>query len=403
VQNFLFTLPTRVVFGPGVIDSVGAEASACGAHALMVTGGAFTRSSGLIDHIRASLDRASVSVTIYDAIEPNPTVSAIDSGGEEARHVGADVILGLGGGSALDAAKAIAVVAACGRSIWDFTRDGAASGSSPFEALPIIQVPIIASTGSETNNQAIVLNGEERIKAQIGGDKLYARVAIIDPTLTFTVPARYTAVGAMNIISRILETYLTSDEFAVTDRLAEGLMRVVLDSLPRALRRAEDLDARNNLSWAAALTSNVAMAGRGGAAPLSAMAHPLTATLGIDHGAAVSALWPSYMRYALSNRYRLPQIGRFKRYALLGRQIFGVHETDDEVAAETTVYRFTSWLRGLDMPTDLRQLGFDDLPITDLADQALRVSGSGNRLPGGLGAGDIEHIYDAALRPDPGR
>lgn len=401
MQNFLFTLPTRVVFGPGVIDSVGQEAAACGRHAFVVTGGAFTRSSGLIDHIRGSLDRAGVAVTIYDAIEPNPTVEAIDRGGEEVRRAGADLVLGLGGGSALDAAKGIAVAAATERSIWDFTRNGVVTPAAELAALPIVQVPIIASTGSETNNQAVVLNGQERLKSQIGADTLYARVAIIDPTLTFTVPARYTAVGAMNIISRILETYLTSDEFAVTDRLAEGLMRVVLDSLPRALRRAEDLDARNNLSWAAALTSNVAMAGRGAAAPISAMAHPLTARLGIDHGAAVAALWPSYMRYALSNRYRLPQIGRFKRYALLGRQIFGVHETDDEVAAETTMYRFTGWLRGLEMPTNLRQLGIEDLPVADMADQVLLVSGSGNRLPGGLAAQDIEHIYDAALRPDP--
>jgi alcohol dehydrogenase YqhD (iron-dependent ADH family) len=113
----------------------------------------------------------------------------------------------------------------------------------------------------------------------------------------------------------------------------------------------------------------------------------------------VAALWPSYMRYALSNRLRLPQIGRFKRYALLGRQIFGVHETDDEVAAETASYRFAAWLRSLDMPTDLLQLGIEDMPVEEMADQVVAMSGDGKRLPGGLGVGDIEHIYEAALRP----
>jgi alcohol dehydrogenase YqhD (iron-dependent ADH family) len=203
----------------------------------------------------------------------------------------------------------------------------------------------------------------------------------------------------MNIVSRMLESYLTSDEFAVTDRIMEGLMRVVLDSLPRALRRAEDLDARINLSWAAALASSVAVAGRANAAPISAMAHALTARCEIDHGIAVAALWPSYMRYALSNRFRLPLIGRFKRYALLGRQIFGIHETDDEVAAETTMYRFVHFLRGLEMPTDLLELDVGDLSTADMAAQVILVSGKGSQLAGGLGARDIEHIYDGALRP----
>jgi alcohol dehydrogenase class IV len=132
------------------------------------------------------------------------------------------------------------------------------------------------------------------------------------------------------------------------------------------------------------------------------MAHPLGAHFNVEHGRVVAALWPSYMRYALSNRYRRPQIGRFKRYALLGRQIFGVHETDDEVAAEVTSYRLIGWLRGMDMPTSLHQIGISDLDaaaVAELANQAVVVSGNGLRLPGGLTAEDVEHIYDGALRP----
>jgi alcohol dehydrogenase YqhD (iron-dependent ADH family) len=185
----------------------------------------------------------------------------------------------------------------------------------------------------------------------------------------------------------------------VTDRVTEGLIRAVMDSLPRAMRRPEDLDARNNLSWVAALASSVAVAGRGGVAPLRAMAHPLSARFDVEHGSALAALWPSYMRYALANRFRLPQVGRFKRYALLGRQIFGVHETDDEVAAETTSYRFIHWLRGADMPTDLSQLGIEEAPIEELAEQAVTVAGTGKRLPGGLTLEDVENIYHGAFRP----
>lgn len=353
-----------------------------------------------MDHIRQSLDSSGVGVTVYDGIEPSPTVESIDDGGRAAREANADLVIGLGGGSAMDAAKGIAAAAGSERSIWEYARHTPEGDVRRVErALPIVQIPIIASTGSETNNTAIIHCTAERLKAPVVDDALFARAAVIDPILTFTVPPRYTVVGGMNIVTRMLESYLTSDEFSVTDRVTEGLMRVVMDSLPRAVRRSEDLDARNNLSWAASLASTVALAGRGGAAPLRAMAYPLTAHFNLEHGAAVAALWPSYMRYALSNRLRLPQIGRFKRYALLGRQIFGVHETDDEVAAETTTYRFSNWLRALDMPTDLLHMGIEDAPLDELAQQAVTVSGNGQRLPGGLSVQDIEHIYEGALRP----
>jgi alcohol dehydrogenase YqhD (iron-dependent ADH family) len=244
-----------------------------------------------------------------------------------------------------------------------------------------------------------VYDPKSGMKAPITSPYLFARVAVVDPTLTFSVPAHYTAVGAMNIVSQMLESYLTSDEFAVTDRVTEGLVRVVMDSLARAVRHGEDLDARNNLSWAATMASTIALAGRGGSMPLLALTHPLTARFPIEHGSALAGLWPSFMRFALSNRFRLPQVGRYKRYALLGRQIFGVQETDDEVAAELTTYRFVHWLRSTGMPTDLSQLGVDEAHLAHLADQAVMVSGNGKRLASGLTAQDIEHIYEGALRP----
>jgi alcohol dehydrogenase class IV len=402
LQNFVFFLPTRVVFGAGSIDAVGQEAAPWGRRGLLVTGTTFARRSGLIDRLRASLAEAGIAVSLFDKIEPNPRVDTIEAGGRAAREGDADFVLGLGGGSALDAAKGIAVAAVADRPVWEFTRHDALVHPPPVaQALPIVQVPIIASTGSETNSQAVLFDDRARVKAPISSPVLYARVSIVDPTLTFTVPPHYTAVGGMNIVSQLLERYVTSDEFPVTDRIAEGLIRVVMDSLPRAMRRGEDLEARTNLSWTAVVASTVGVAGRSGSTPLLAMAHPLGARFNVEHGRAMSALWPSYMRYALSNRFRLPQIGRFKRVALLGRQIFGVHETDDEVAAEITSHRLVNWLRSMDMPTDLHQLGLQNLDasvVAQLADQAVVVSGNGRQLPGGLTAEDVEHIYEGALR-----
>jgi len=400
MSRFSFALPTRVVFGAGAFETVGREAAGQGAHALLVTGSTFARRSGLIDHLLSLLRAAGVEATLYDGLPQTPSVEAIDDGGEQARTAGVDLIVGLGGGSALDAAKAISAAAGTRGSLWQYVRSSAEAQPPPLEhALPLIQVPIIASTGSEVNDTAVLYNAESGVKAPLTSPHLFARVAIVDPALTFSVPARYTTVGAMNIVTQMLESYLTSDEFAATDRVTEGLMRVVIDSLARATRQSDDLDARSNLSWAATLASSVALAGRSGAYPLRVMAYPLTARFPVDHGAALAGLWPSYMRYALANRLRLPQVGRFKRFALLGRQLFGVHETDDEVAAEMTAYRFEHWLRGAGMATDLSALTLSTEEIAALAHQAVDVSGNGRRLPSGLSVEDIEHIYDGALRP----
>lgn len=401
MQNFLFTLPTRVIFGPGAIESVGHEAASVGTRALVVTGKTFARRSGLIERLTRSLESADVDYILFDGIDPNPVTETIDAGGKVAREQGSDMVIGLGGGSVLDAAKAIAVAAVSEHPIASYAvRTDTENSPVIGRALPIVQVPIVASTGSETNDTTVIFDGDTRNKAPIRSPHLQAKAAIIDPTLTFTVPPHYTAVGGMNIVSQIVETYLTSDEFPVTDRMAEGLIRVILDSLPRAMQRGEDLEARTNLSWAAAMASSVAIAGRSPARPLLLLAHPLSARYDIEHGMVTAALWPSYMRFALGQRYRLPQIGRFKRYALLGRQIFGVHETDDEVASEMTAYRFTNWLRSMDMPTDLRQFDVDPDDFPRLADSALTAWGDGKRLAGGLTAVDIEKIYEGALRRD---
>lgn len=399
MTGFLFELPTRVIFGAGTIDTVGGEAARHGSRAYVVTGSAFTRRSGLIEKVREAVGRAGLEVELFQATEQNTDVATIHAAGDAARAFGADVVVGLGGGGTLDAAKAVALAAYTDLPVWEFTNRGPeARGASIDGALPLVLIPIIASTGSETNGTAVIFHAEKRARAALTSPHLRARTAIVDPTLTFTVPAHYTAVGAMNIISQMLESYLTSDQFAVTDRITEGLVRTVMDSAARAVRHPDDLEARSNLSWAATMASTVATVGRGGSAPVRAMAYPLTARFPIDHGQAVSALWPSFMRYALGNRVRLPQIGRFKRYALLGRQLFGVHETDDEVAAEMTSYRFTAWLRSMAMPTDLIGRGVDSDLLGELAVQAVTLSGDGKRLSSGLTVEDVQNVYEGAFR-----
>ncbi|MGI8824795.1 MAG: iron-containing alcohol dehydrogenase [Chloroflexota bacterium] len=218
MQNYTFSLPTRVVFGPGSVELVGREVSRLGGRAMVVTGSTFARRSGLIERIRGSLTAGGMAVEFYDRLGAKPGTGAIDEAAAKAREAAAEVIVGVGGGSVMDAAKGIAVSTSSGRPIWEHVRGDSGQTSHISGALPLVQVPIVASTGSETSDTAVIVDDCSHKAAWLQSAHLFARVAVVDPTLTFTVPPAYTAVGAMNIVSQMLETYVTADEFPVTDR-----------------------------------------------------------------------------------------------------------------------------------------------------------------------------------------
>lgn len=400
MQNFQLHMPTRIIFGNGEVAQVGPEAAKLGRHALLVTGRGSARRTGALDRVLTSLQQAGVARTLFEGIEPNPRADTVDRAAAVAREAGCDLVVALGGGSSMDAAKAIATVAVSGRPSTDYLA-GHASGHwrellPVREALPVIAVPTLAATGSEANSGGVITDWETRTKSVISGPALFPRVAILDPELTYTVPRGYTADGCADIFTHLYEPYLTSAEGAfVQDQISEGLMRAVVRYSRVALERPDDPEARANLLWASTLALiGIAQAGRGGTFPVHSMEHTLSGHYDISHGRGLAILGPAYFR-------RVVLQDRPQRLARLGREVFGggagVTAADDPAAAEQAIAAIEAWYRDIGVYSTLRDAGIprDALPV--MAEDTIRVAGRGQdfiRATRPLKAADVLQVYE---------
>lgn len=396
MDNFEFHLPTRIIFGSGVFPKFAAETVRTGKKALLVTGRGAAKRLGLLDKALQLLERAGVETVLFDRIEPNPRVHTIDAGAELAGQEKCNVVVALGGGSAMDAAKGIALVAASGGSVWDYARKGPGIMKPLPAALPIVTIPTIAATGSEVNSGAVITNEETREKAVIFGKPLYPVVAVIDPALTTTLPPGLTADGGVDILCHLLESYFTGNgESPIQDRITESIARVVIEETPKAVREGNNLAARSNLSWASTLAlSGIPDAGRPGSFPLHGMEHSLSGHYDISHGRGLAILLPVLMEYTCTSR---PE-----RYAQLGERVFGLdlRGITPEEAALRTVQAMKEWLSGLGITPTLTAVGIDESRFEVMADDALRLYGRGKTFldnPRPLYRQDIIALFRAAL------
>lgn len=394
--NFQLHMPTRILFGAGQVDNVGAEAVKYGRKILLVTGKHSTRKTGVLDRVLQSLDGSGLETVLFDRIEPNPRSFTIDEGGRIAREERCEVIVALGGGSAMDAAKAIATVALSERPIQEYLAGTHSMHWKELlpvhEALPVITVPTLAATGSEANSTAVVTNWETKEKASFSGPALFPVVAILDPELTYTVPSSHTADGCTDIFTHLYESYLTGEADAhVQDEITEGLMRTVIRFSKTVLDEPRNYEARAAILWASTLALiGVAGAGRGGSFPLHKIEHPLSGHHDISHGRGLAILAPAYFRYVYQDR---PE-----RFAQMGRRVFGVQEADDLKAAEAAIRSVEVWFKEIGVQDTLKNQGIprDSLPV--MAEDAVRIGGRGQGfIPGirELRESDVLAIYEA--------
>lgn len=396
--NFTLNMPTRIHFGKGEVNRTGDIVAAHAKKALLVTGRSSTKKTGSLDKVITSLNKAGVSYVLFDRIEPNPRATTIDEAGRIAREENCELILALGGGSAMDAAKAIATVALSGRPIHEYIRGSKASKWKELlpitEALPIITIPTLAATGSEANSGAVITNWETREKAGIGGPGLFPKAAILDPELTYTVPANYTADGAADIFTHLYEGYMTGDEHAnVQDELTEGLMRNVLIYAKKALDDPKNYEARAHLLWTSTLALiGIAGAGRGGAFPVHAMEHTLSAHYDISHGRGLAIITPAYFEQIIL-------ADRPHRLARLARNVFRITEDNDERAAKAGIEALIHWYKEIGVYDTLQGVGIKREDLCLMADETIRVNGNGtNTIPGthNMTADEVLSIFEAS-------
>ena len=389
MHAFTYYAPTEVVFGPGTEEKAGRYVTKYGgSRVFVVYGGGSVVRSGLLDRVTRSLEGAGLAVEAFGGAKPNPTLAHAREGVKQALAFGADFILAVGGGSAIDTAKAIAHgVANPERDIWEFwSREAVLERSTPVGA-----ILTISAAGSEMSNSAVLTNEELPRKRGLSTDFNRPKFAILNPELTYTLPRYQIACGIVDIMMHTLDRYFQPVDNALTDALAEGLLRTVIAQGRRALEDSHNYEAMSELMWAGSLSHN-GLTGLGGPGDWAVhqLGHELSARFDVAHGASLAAVWGSWAGYVSAQH---PE--RFARYA---RNVWGVTAEDDAQAARQGIQATVDYFASLDMPTSFADCIGVQTPET-CADMAYRCAYEGSRTIGSvqvLTQEDIRNIYEAA-------
>ena len=370
----------RVLFGSGRIAELGREAFKLGSRALLVTDAGLVR-AGHVDKARASLEAAGLAVSLFDKSIENPTSSCVNSCVQVAEEAGADVIIGLGGGSSMDTAKGCNFVLTNGGAMKDYW--GVGKASKPM--LPLVAVPTTAGTGSECQSFALISDDETHRKMACGDKKALARVAILDPELTVSQPAAVTACTGVDALAHALEAAVTKDRNAASARHARLAFLLVQSNLETVLSTPANAEARGQVllgaSHAGAAIENSML----GAA--HSMANPLTARLGVVHGQAVGIALPAVMRF----NAELPEVRSI--YAGFARDAgLAAADSSDVEAASACIARVENLLVAAGFPATLEEHGFAADEVDGLAAEAAEQWTAGFN-PRPVRAGDFSELY----------
>ncbi|MDD5313449.1 MAG: iron-containing alcohol dehydrogenase [Dehalococcoidia bacterium] len=353
-----FYIPTRFIIGAGSLAQLGKEVAKLGKVALLATGkGGSMRRTGVLDKVLKDLEEKGVKAITFEKVEPNPRSSTVDEGAKIARENGVQVVIGMGGGSTMDASKCIALASSSTESIWDhYVNKVTSKGRVP----PIVLVPTVAASGSEANNGAVITKWETHEKVPVMKPETHPTLSIIDPALTLSLPARTTAQGGVDIFCHLVEAYITAHESTlINDSLRESCMKTVVDTLPLLLNKLDDIEYRSRMTWASTIAcSQFANLGGGtGLMSMHGLEHALSGEYDIAHGDGLAALLLAWMKYTLPVRE-----AKFKQ---LGEKVFG--ETDGIAATE-------KWLKKVGMLFTLKDLGIRESDFEKLAANACKTA-----------------------------
>ena len=332
MREFQYCVPTRILFGPRTEEQAGQAALAAGGQRVLVLyGGGSALRSGLLGRVQASLAQAGAACFVKGGVRPNPLMGFAEEAVWEYQDKGIDLVIAVGGGSVMDTAKAVAVGLA---SSVEKMRAVFRGKSTLNAALGVGAVATIAASGSETSPTAVLSDGDTHEKLICTSPLLAPRFAILNPELTCTTPPLQTACGAADILMHTLERYCADlGGNALTDALAEGLLRTAVRNGRRCMERPNDYDARSELMWCGSLSHNgLTGLGRNNEFPVHRLGHELAARYDIPHGMSLTILWGHWAR-AVRGRIA-------PRLARLGRAVFGLTEPDGDAAALACIGAF---------------------------------------------------------------
>ncbi len=372
IFEFEFFNPVRVVFGMGKLSKLGEETSKISKSAMVVSYKDSTFIAGVLRSAEESLREAGVKVCPFYEFEQNPDISTVSEGAKFARENGCGVVIGIGGGSAMDAAKAVAAAVCYEGDLWNMvahSHSGSGNIKPPSEALPIICVPTLPATGSEMNMTSVLSNRKLGRKSYIWAECLFPKISILDPSLTFSVPRKLTALACADAISHALEIYINSrDGTPLQTQFQESVMRVSMEYVKPALENPNDAFARANLMWAATCAINGWAYPGDGWTPIHQVGHVLTSKFGISHGASISSLMPAWMRY---NSKRRPEV--YEKFAENVMGVDAIGKTRDEIASEG-IEKFERFLSDIGVPVSIFEFGIGENKFDEIISGVRTVS-----------------------------
>ncbi len=388
MENFTYYSPTLYEFGRGSEEKIGMLTFLTGASKVMIVyGQKYVKNNGLLDRITTSLNTLGIEWVTLGGVQPNPTDTLVYEGIKLARAKKVDGVLAVGGGSVIDTAKAIAAGTGYDGDFWDFF-----SGKAQVkEALPVGVLLTIPGSGSEGSGNAVITRSEDNVKLSLRTDSiLKPRFAVVNPEMTFTLSARQTAIGIVDMMSHIMERYFsTTPRVEVGDRLCEGLLLALITEAPKALAEPTDYQSRANIEWAGTLAHNGLIGcGRREDWVSHYMEHEISAMYpNVAHGAGLAAVIPAWMAFMAHHKP--------SKVAQLGRRVFGVEAKDDRTAAIEAVASLRAVCSAvLRLPLSFTGLGIDEPDIAALVSNLHRNKGE---IIGGyyrLGAEDTRQIYE---------
>ncbi|MEM0226520.1 MAG: iron-containing alcohol dehydrogenase [Thermofilaceae archaeon] len=287
-MRFAFEQSGRIVFGRGTLPEVGRYAASLGSRALLVTGRSFAASSGLLQRLVDSLREANMDVVVFPEVEPNPSLRTVERGARLAASKGVDVVVGFGGGSPLDAAKAIAAVLALGGAPSDHLYPKAVE-----KALPVVALPTTTGTGSEVTQYSVLVDPDARKKVVMQGPALVPRVAILDADVTDYMPGRLVAGTGFDALSHALEAFISRRASPLSNLFALEAARIILSNLPSAVKGSRE--ARELMLYASML-AGVAI-NQAGSTLAHGLGYYLTVHHDLHHGVANALLLPHVLAF----------------------------------------------------------------------------------------------------------
>ncbi len=368
MNNFVFYSPTEFVFGKDTEMQVGALAARQGAQKVMIVyGGGSVVRSGLLDRVQQSLQQAGIAYCAMGGVQPNPIDTKVYEGIGLCRREQADLMLAVGGGSVIDTAKAIAAGALYEGDFWDFYI-GKAEVTMALKVAVVLTIP---AAGSEGSGNSVITKVDTLQKLSLRAPLVLRPVfAIMNPELTYTLPAYQTACGIADMMVHILERYFTNTpNVEISDRLCEGVLTAIIKEAYKVKQNPVDYDARANIMWCGTIAHN-GTCGVGCEEDWAShfMEHEVSAIYNVTHGAGLTVILPAWMTFmAAHNPHKIAQFAN---------RVFGVPEVDDkEEMALQGISRLKHFFRYMGLPVNFSELGIENPDIDRLVDNLHRNKG----------------------------